>query len=335
MVSCLERHVYLRGCISVHYLLSSSVTICNWFTRYIQKCMFFTVVIVFEVKLLFLGIQEAVESAVNKEHPPDIMIIVLPFSNIRSAHRHSIKKYLKNLPVTLPSAIWSPDKSSFPWTISISELSCYTIQFGNKLIFLKPVSLSATVGLSTKPNSDTSVDPNKSDIGSLGIYIHIDMTPILISTSEVQVYLFASILYGLMEVAKNIAPEQTSESLKTPEVVPMIAKHNSNMSGPEHVIREKSIDSISEHTPPVNLLSKENVVDDNIKLTAWVQWTITRFTLDLLSNKNSLRDDTESLQPRLKLVVDAEDIVSSLDFQSVYLKIKSKIGSVSIMHYKR
>lgn len=43
----------------------------------------------------------------------------------------------------------------------------------------------------------------------------------------------------------------------------------------------------------------------------------------------------DSLQPRLKLVIDAEDIVSSLDFQSIYLKIKSKIGSASILHYER
>lgn len=40
-------------------------------------------------------------------------------------------------------------------------------------------------------------------------------------------------------------------------------------------------------------------------------------------------------QPRLKLVIDAEDIVSSLDFQSIYLKVKSKIGSASIQHYER
>jgi len=35
------------------------------------------------------------------------------------------------------------------------------------------------------------------------------------------------------------------------------------------------------------------------------------------------------------LVLDAEDIVSSLDFQSIYLKVKSKIGSASVQHYER
>ncbi|KAG5888478.1 hypothetical protein JTB14_022106 [Gonioctena quinquepunctata] len=281
------------------------------------------------------GIQEAVEAAVNKEHPPDVMVITLPFANIRSAHRQSIMKHLKTLPVTLPDTIWSPSKSSFPWTISISDLSCFTIQDGNKLIFLKPVSLNATVGLSTRPSKidDESTPGTKSDIAYLGVCVHIDMTPIVISTSEVQVYLFASILYGLMEVASNLMPEKSKVAPKTPDV-PILKKNSSTIS--PTIIRENTVDSTSEKTPPIASIQRENT-EDSVKLTAWVQWTITRFTIELLSSeyKNIPENELESLQPRLKLVVDAEDIVSSLDFQSVYLKIKSKIGSVSIQHYKR
>lgn len=273
----------------------------------------------------------------NKEHPPDIMVITLPFANIRSTHRQSITKYLKTLPITLPNTIWSPDKSSFPWTVSISDLSCYTIQYGNKLTFLKPVSLSATVGLSTRIKSDSSIDsPNLTiDIGHLGVCVHIDMTPILISTSEVQIYLFASIIHGLVEVAANLFPDQPKQPLKSPDIQLPLVKGSSTLS--PTLVKELTFDSTSEKTPPdISSTTLENI-DDNLKLTAWVQWTITRFTVELLSNELKTVNDEEldSLQPRLKLVVDAEDIVSSLDFQSVYLKIKSKVGSASIQHYKR
>ncbi|KAJ8927596.1 hypothetical protein NQ314_019923, partial [Rhamnusium bicolor] len=276
------------------------------------------------------------------------MVITLPFANVRSAQRQSVTKYLKTLPVTLPDNIWSADRSSFPWTMSISELSCYTIQYGNKLIFLKPVSLSATVGLSTRPTKVDGKDnmeisfgspggsSSKIDIGYLGICVHIDMTPIVISTSEVQVYLFASILYGLMEVATNLLPEKLKPSPKSPDLtVPIITKGSSTLS--PTVLKDNTLESASEKTPPINSVTHDNIDSDNVKLTAWIQWTITRFTIELLSSeyKNFLEDDLESLQPRLKLVVDAEDIVSSLDFQSVYLKIKSKIGSVSVKHFKR
>lgn len=288
------------------------------------------------------------EEAVNKDHPPDIMVITLPFANVRSAQRQNISKHLKSLPVTLPDSIWSPDKSSFPWTMSISELSCYTIQYGNKLIFLKPVSLSATVGLSTRPtkvdereNIDVptgspSGSSGKIDIGYLGICVHIDMTPIVISTSEVQVYLFASILYGLMEVATNLLPEKSKPTPKTPDIIPSVITKGSSTLSPT-ILRENTLDSESEKTPPISNVTQDNIDTESVKLTAWVQWTITRFTIELLSNEylKSIEDELESLQPRLKLVVDAEDIVSSLDFQSVYLKIKSKIGSMSILHFKR
>lgn len=286
--------------------------------------------------MALIGIQEAVEAAVNKEYPPDVMVITLPFANIRSAHRQNITKYLSTLPITLPNTIWSPDKSSFPWTVSISDLSCYTIQFGNKLTFLKPVSLSATVGLSTRVKSDSTIDSGspKIDIGHLGVCVHIDMTPIVISTSEVQIYLFASILHGLVEVGRNLFPDQPKHLPKSPDAQLPAVKSSSTLS--PTVPKDHNFDSVSDKTPQDVSTSPENV-DDSVKLTAWVQWTVTRFMVELLSTElKSLNDEEpDSLQPRLKLVVDAEDIVSSLDFQSVYLKIKSKVGSASVQHYKR
>lgn len=267
------------------------------------------------------------------------MVVTLPFANVRSAHRQSITKHLKVLPVSLPDSIWSPNKSSFPWTMSISDLSCYTIQYGNKLTFLKPVSLSATVGLSTRPSKiDCTIEAqcSKADIASLGICVHIDMTPIVISTSEVQIYLFASILYGLMEVSSNWFPEKSKQLTKTPDVVPPVLTKSSSTASPT-LLRENTLDSTSDQTPSTSNPITANLENESVKLTAWVQWTVTRFTIELLSSehKNLSDEDVESLQPRLKLVIDAEDIVSSLDFQSIYLKVKSKIGSVSIQHYKR
>ncbi|CAH0555543.1 unnamed protein product [Brassicogethes aeneus] len=285
------------------------------------------------------GIQEAIEQAIGKDNPPEIMVVQLPFANIISSQRQNLNQYLKSLPVILPASLWTLDKSSFPWTMSISDLSCYTLQFGKKLIFLRPVSLSATVGLSTKPckpDQPAQTEPEKPDLGYLGVCIHIDMTPVVVSTSEVQVYLFASILYGLMEVVGHLAPEP-SRLARPPEPVPPMggrAAGGSSAASPT-VVRENT-DSASGRSPP---LSAAAAVSDKdaVKLTAWVQWTVTRFTMELLSNEHGQKaySDTDNLKPHLKLVIDAEDIVSSLDFQSVYLKIKSKVGSLSVQHYKR
>lgn len=285
-------------------------------------------------------------------------------------------------------------------------MSCYSLQFGKRLDFLKPVSLNATVGLSTKTNSvhlkeeDSSganineekssklpkensahgnsnyahvmytpkekvsfalnttqnEKPNAqsqkrraqndfssvssrsssgSDLGSLGICVHIDMTPINIQMSEVQICLMASILHGLKEVISNLIPEPPKRNIQTVEVLPPIAAQSS--TGTPTLAKESTLDSISEeaHQMAVNT---DSIKTDNIKLTAWIQWTVTRFTVSILSH------DTKDLsthqlgylhKPKLKLVFEAEDIVSSVDFQSVFLKVKSKIGSACILHFKR
>lgn len=59
--------------------------------------------------------------------------------------------------------------------------------------------------------------------------VHIDTTPIKMSTSEVQVSLFASILYGFMEVASSFLPNSSNRAsaVNKPEVIaPVLVKGN-------------------------------------------------------------------------------------------------------------
>lgn len=60
--------------------------------------------------------------------------------------------------------------------------------------------------------------------------VHIDTTPIKMSTSEVQVCLFASILYGFMEVASSFLPNSSNRAVNKPEIVaPVLVKGNLKM----------------------------------------------------------------------------------------------------------
>ncbi|KRT78503.1 hypothetical protein AMK59_7594, partial [Oryctes borbonicus] len=289
---------------------------------------------------------------------PDILIITLPHAKIRNAtNKQAVVKHFKSLPIKLPQLIWSPDKSNFPWSISISDLSCYSWQRGRKLDLLKPVSLNATVGLSTKQKSDTgslsmhtafsaeviSVPSNQSFystnsslkecLTTLGICIHIDTTPTNIILSELQVALLVSILHAFLEVGNNLAATTVEENQKSPESLPVINAQSS--ASPTTILKESTIDSISEQSPHLGINMSE-IENENIKLTAWIQWTVTKFSIEMLSYKMedfSSDDFSYDKPPNLKLVIEAEDLVSSLDFQSVYLKFKSKMGSASIQHY--
>ena len=76
----------------------------------------------------------------------------------------------------------------------------------------------------------------------------------------------------------------------------------------------------------------ENVLidkSDTVKMTVLMQSTLARLTVSMYAESPSpSRDD-------LKLVIDMEDIMNSLDFQQIYLKVKCKIALANIKHYVR
>lgn len=67
--------------------------------------------------------------------------------------------------------------------------------------------------------------------------------------------------------------------------------------------------------------------EESVKLSGWFQWTLARFSLIMKNNPehNSLEN--------IKLVLDLEDVISSLDFGVSYHKLKLKISSASIKHF--
>lgn len=135
------------------------------------------------------------------------MIIKLPSLLIHSSNLNaeSLNPYLQNLPVKLPESMWTRGKfinseiytyiytfiiitviilgiQSFPWTLSLVDFQCYTLQQRAQKNFIKKVTLNATVALTTKTAAIQS-----NTLTALSICVHIDNSPIFISLSEEQV----------------------------------------------------------------------------------------------------------------------------------------------------
>lgn len=309
------------------------------------------------------GIQEAVDMSLKKESPPEIVVVKLPNCSIRSAsQRRDLGQFVNRFPIKLPENMWTPMKQSFPWCFSIWDFSCYSLQNDSKLNFLKPVSGNATIGLSIKHRikkdnvrsckSDSLIDAHYAGevkkhkknklanmISVLGLCVHIDNTPIVISISDAQLNTMANILNALVEVTD----QKSSNYKEKSKLEPSLSVINKSSSPPPNLFKESTIESISEVTPTnadvltiKDLDSEED--DEEMRLTAWVQWTITRFTLKFYTHNFRNSDDTKYfylLPPTLKLVLDMEDIMSSLDLQKVYMKFKSKIVMANVNHYKR
>lgn len=62
-----------------------------------------------------------------------------------------------------------------------------------------------------------------------------------------------------------------------------------------------------------------------VKLTGWLQWTLARTTLSLYSKSTD----------ELKLTLDVEDIILSLEVERIYHKVKLKVATASVCHYTR
>lgn len=146
------------------------------------------------------GIEDAVNMALKLDDPIEIMVVKLPSASVRTAgQKQSLSRYTSHLPVTLPNTIWTFDKESFPWTIEVKNLCCFTLQNKRKLFFLKPISGNITMSLSikyrnhaneadTKTRETVSFEQKPMDnISSFSVYVHIDNTPIEIALSEIQV----------------------------------------------------------------------------------------------------------------------------------------------------
>jgi vacuolar protein sorting-associated protein 13B len=63
-------------------------------------------------------------------------------------------------------------------------------------------------------------------------------------------------------------------------------------------------------------------------VTAWIQWTITKIAVKLYI----MREEDMSSS---KLILELEDIIISLDLQSIYMQLKSKITTATVFHYIR
>jgi len=71
---------------------------------------------------------------------------------------------------------------SFPWTLSLIDFHCYTLQQRIQKNFIKKVTLNAIIALTTK-----TAATELNTLTALSVCVHIDNSSIIISLSEDQV----------------------------------------------------------------------------------------------------------------------------------------------------
>lgn len=319
------------------------------------------------------NLQSAYLNNVDINPDLEIFVLKLPFCSLRSANqRQKLDPYIIYYPIKLPENIWTDGKKSFPWTISIWDFSSYTVRYNKTYQFIKPVTCNATIAVTTKSyrrmsadsmkndvknsksegleqsdsrsdfrdsdhnitpgkvpslvdmfnkSSNTSLDINSSNncnctdqLCSLGICVYLDTMPIVICMSEPQVALISSLAVGLSEIFSTIS--------QNGQIQPTFPR-SQNPTTPTDILFKESTraSTISGNTQSVD----ETDLETGPKFTVFIQWTLTKFSVKLYGNEGAAQ---------LKLSLDVEDIVNSLDMQSVYIKYKTKIATASVKHYR-
>ncbi|XP_015594814.1 vacuolar protein sorting-associated protein 13B isoform X2 [Cephus cinctus] len=251
------------------------------------------------------GIEQAKDRALQEIPNLQILVIKLPVILVHSVNvqPEMLMPYLKVLPVKLPKAIWTTQTQSFPWTLTINDFHCYTLQKETSMNFIKKVSLNATIGLTTKAQTNDTLPAtnatSENNVTALALCVHVDTSPIIISVSEEQVSFMSNIALTVLNI--------------------MQVSQHSHISFVEDTTTASTISTSKEESE-----QEQN----NLTLTAWIQWTITKVSVKLyvmgqLTNSS------------LKSVLELEDIITSLDLQPVYFKLKNKITTATVFHYTR
>lgn len=234
----------------------------------------------------------------------------LPNISFKSANqRQGIHILLSKSPVILPPTVWRNDKDTFPWNLNISSLSCDTALGLAQKPLLHPVTATCTIGVSRAEST-------------LGLCVHFDTPLLQIDLAPDQVGLVVKVLQLIVKISKGKREAagvkfelQPPQNLQTPPAT---------ITAPSIHQQPMSVGSISEPSTQQETEGKKADGEGGVKVTAWVQWTLARFLLNLYSSDR-----------KRKITFDMEDMMTSLDLQQIYLKMKSRITTASIQHFQR
>ncbi|XP_041987845.1 vacuolar protein sorting-associated protein 13B isoform X2 [Aricia agestis] len=247
-----------------------------------------------------------------------------------------------------------PIEDSFPWRIRFEEMTCYTYElqicddiYDNSRnmqtmsksvsmvipkIVLEQVTTTVTLSVVTKSlptkqekdnkKTDKDIDEDPASVStaavvSLGVNLHADTPPIIIRLDQEQIQIVAIALHCASHLMKVLQ----RDPFMVPKQVPITAPNTQTRPTSELERRSQSEDTISENrSEPVVTIFEPQTSSSKLKSFLWFQWVMSRATLVVSS-------------PRVKLALDIDDIISSLDLQEHYNQFKTKISSASIRQY--
>nr|XP_033789038.1 vacuolar protein sorting-associated protein 13B isoform X2 [Geotrypetes seraphini] len=272
---------------------------------------------------------------------PGTLVFCLPQIKIMSAG-HKYIEPLQDIPFVVLRPILE-EGDAFPWTISLHHFSIYML-FGQQMTLSLVESMGCTSTLAVTTHNIPAMGPESKH--SFVVCLHVDLESLEIKCSNPQVQLLCELADTMNKVWKKIQrrgilyqSSTFSESLSGPGASSPV-RSSIGTAPPDTSTCSPSADigtttegdsmPVVDDSPFSDSVTLEqttsNIGVSSGHVSLWMQWMLPKITVKLFA--------PDSLYKEICVVGELEDLSASVDIQDVYTKVKCKIESFNIDHYR-
>uniref|UniRef100_F6T123 Vacuolar protein sorting 13 homolog B n=1 Tax=Ornithorhynchus anatinus TaxID=9258 RepID=F6T123_ORNAN len=274
---------------------------------------------------------------------PGTLVLCLPQITILSAG-HKYMEPLQEIPFVVLRPILE-EGDAFPWTISLHHFSVYTL-LGQQmtLCLMEPIGCTSTLAVTSQKLLASGPESKHSFV----VCLHVDLESLEIKCSNPQVQLLYELTDTMSQVWNKIQKRgvlhQSSvyiESMGGPipsspirSSVGTAPPDTSTCSPSADIGTTTEGDSLQagDDSPFSDSVTLEqttsNIGVSSGRVSLWMQWVLPKITIKLFA------PDPGSKGTEICVVSELEDLSASVDVQDVYTKVKCKIESFNIDHYR-
>ncbi|XP_035019480.2 vacuolar protein sorting-associated protein 13B-like [Hippoglossus stenolepis] len=279
----------------------------------------------------------------NQASMPGTLVVCLPQISVLSAG-HKYMEPLQELPFVVSKPILE-EGDAFPWSISLSQFSVYTLLGQQQsLSLLERMGCTSTLAVTSHKLQSCSEGRH-----SFVVCLHVDLQPVHVKCSNPQVQLLYELFlswsstwarlhrHGILRQTSSIpeppsgaapsSPIRSSAGTALPDT--STCSPSADFGSPTEGDSVPAADN-SPFADTVTLEQKTSSIGGTSgKVSLWMQWMLPKVTIKLFA------PDPTAKNTEICVISELEDLSASVDVQDVYTKIKCKVGSFNIDHYRR
>uniref|UniRef100_A0A7N6B3G8 Vacuolar protein sorting 13 homolog B n=1 Tax=Anabas testudineus TaxID=64144 RepID=A0A7N6B3G8_ANATE len=271
----------------------------------------------------------------NQASMPGTLVVCLPQISVLSAG-HKYMEPIQELPFVVSRPILEEG--------NLSQFSVYTLLGQQQsLSLLEPMGCTSTLAV-TSHKLQSGTEGRHSFV----VCLHVDLQPVHVKCSNPQVQLLYELLlswsstwarlqrHGILRQTSTIpeppggaapsSPVRSSAGTALPDT--STCSPSADFGSPTEGDSVPAADD-SPFADTVTLEQKTNSIGGTSgKVSLWMQWMLPKVTVKLFA------PDPAAKTTEVCVITELEDLSASVDVQDVYTKIKCKVGSFNIDHYR-